>query len=297
MTHHYLINFSSKSPISRFGMTQKEDAAFENLKSELKFLNNKTKFMNILSNIPGFFCVFVFDEPDLLLSDAASEVKQRVLYTSSLIPVIDKNLRNRVYTLSQQSSMFKKEDFESFRPPRGYFAVNPGEEAHHFKERILRTCRKSSKFRRFWRRHTDCPIPLDISRAPNLSRFSSHVVRKVLNTVESEDDPDYYSISSVPLNSMMNNSDNSNNNNINLNSNNLFSFFSQSNIFSSFSILPSSCSGSFLDNMNMNNINNPFNMDKCYTNCSLQSNFSASSLSIESGLDSWFFFCFFVLFY
>jgi hypothetical protein len=152
------------------------------LLKEIQFLTNRTKFLSVLTNIPGYFCVFVFDEPDLLLSDTSAVVKQRVLSTSSLIPICDKTLRNRLYTLSQKSSYFSKDDFDLFHSPRGFFSINPGENAHHFKERILKHCRRSSVFRRFWRRHTDCPISLDVSGSGNLIPFTDKISKKIISS-------------------------------------------------------------------------------------------------------------------
>lgn len=46
--------------------------------------------------IPGFYCVFVFDEPDVLLGDVPPAIKQRVLETSSLIPIIDNAITEKI---------------------------------------------------------------------------------------------------------------------------------------------------------------------------------------------------------
>ncbi|KAK2954185.1 hypothetical protein BLNAU_10840 [Blattamonas nauphoetae] len=122
---------------------------------------------------PGFFCVFVFDEPDIILSDASPEIKQHVLETSSLIPVIDPNYQNAWEQHFQSFPLTSKQYPLSWAYPRGYFTIKQGETADNFRTRVFHECMKSPTFRRFYRRHTATPVPLNASGTPDLSSVKS----------------------------------------------------------------------------------------------------------------------------
>ncbi|KAA6402706.1 MAG: hypothetical protein EZS28_001766 [Streblomastix strix] len=164
--------------------------------------------------IPGFYCVFVFDEPDVLLGDVPPAIKQRVLETSSLIPIIDNAITEKIL----QSPLFPHSDEEqnnnqqqplhkssntihsshpiqqplkkTIIPPRGFISTEEGESARHYKERVISMCVQSPQFRRFWRRHTHCPIPLDANGVPDMTNImqraqkASYAIAKLIQHTE-----------------------------------------------------------------------------------------------------------------
>ncbi|KAA6397060.1 MAG: hypothetical protein EZS28_007414 [Streblomastix strix] len=122
----------------------------------------------------GFFCVFVFDEPEILLSEAPFFMKLRVIGQSSVPPIYDEQLSNLI---RQHPSFIENNDNQDnqISVPRGFITVQPGETIGMFKQRIFRMCGQSSSFRRFWRRHNHCPIPLDADSIPDLSQFEKEL--------------------------------------------------------------------------------------------------------------------------
>ena len=110
--------------------------------------------MQQLPSCNGYFCAFVFDEPELISSSTVSTTeKYRVIELSSLIPAYDPSLTQSVQSFMPENIFY-----------RGFFPTYSGETVIHFKKRVLRQLMKSPTCRRWWRRHNGIAVPLDTDK-------------------------------------------------------------------------------------------------------------------------------------
>ncbi|KAK2956627.1 putative Serine/threonine-protein phosphatase PP2A catalytic subunit [Blattamonas nauphoetae] len=108
----------------------------------------------------GFVCVFVFDEPEVIRSNAPWNEKHRVIELSSPIPLTGK-VRQGKHTLVDPPTPFF----------RGFIPFLPHETLEQYKERVFSMASKHSSFKRWYRRHTNTTVSLTSNDSQKLPHF------------------------------------------------------------------------------------------------------------------------------
>ncbi|KAK2963582.1 hypothetical protein BLNAU_1625 [Blattamonas nauphoetae] len=96
----------------------------------------------------GFYCLFVFDEPEVIRNKNSSwHDRYRVFESSPTLPIYASN------------DLTKPPSFPTRREDFGLVEVLPDETLSNYKQRVIEIVRTQPLCRRMWRRFNDTPIP------------------------------------------------------------------------------------------------------------------------------------------